>query len=80
MIVTPDTHRLDVESDIRPPLAHAVTIPLSIDLRHPMFDGYVLYVARSAFMDPSPDADRVVKAIATAIGEHLKTLPPVDVP
>ena len=79
MIVTPETHRLDVERNLRIPMAAVVTIPLSIDLRHSMHDGYVLYVCHSAFSEPRRDAPRVVQAIAKAIAKHLETMPPFEV-
>lgn len=81
MIVTPETGRVgDVERGIRPPLAFAATIPLSIDGRHSMHDGYVVYVGIGAFTNAPPrEARRLTAAIAKAIGEHLKTMPPVNI-
>lgn len=70
---------MDVERKIAPPMSLAITIPLSIDLRHSMHDGYTLYVSRDGFMAEARDSARVLSAIAKAIGDHLKTLPPFEV-
>jgi hypothetical protein len=66
-----------VEQDIRPPLAHAVTIPLAIDGRHPHEDGYVIYVGIGAYAEPGRDAEKTLKKVAAAISDHLKNLPPI---
>jgi len=79
MLVTPETHRIEIEAHIAPPMQLAVTIPLAIDGRHSLFDGYTLYVALGGFHSERRESRRVLKAIAKAIGEHLKTLPSVEV-
>lgn len=79
MIVTPELTRLETVEHIAPPMSAAVTIPLSIDLRHSMMDGYVIYVGHSGFAQHSRDTSGVVKAIAKAVAEHLKTLPAFSV-
>lgn len=77
MIVTPTFEGLGRVEQIAPPMRAAVTIPLGIDLRHPMLDGYVIYVGLGAFCDYSRDTPKIVNAIAKAVAEHLKTMPPV---
>jgi hypothetical protein len=79
MIATVTPEGLDYPEQIAPPMEVAITIPVAIDLRHPAHDGYVIYVGRGAFMNPSRDSVRVTRALAKAVFEHLKTLPPFEV-
>ena len=80
MIVRPELTGLKrLERDIAPPMRYVITIPLALDGRHSMHDGYVIYVAVGAFTDPERDQPQVVQAIAAAVAAHLQTLPPLDV-
>lgn len=77
MIITPETSHINDVEDIAPPIK-AVTIPLAVDGRHYMHDGFSIYVAWSRFGTESRDTRRVLQAIAQAVAVHLETLPPFD--
>jgi hypothetical protein len=81
MIVTPELANVDrVEKNIAPPFSLAVTIPLSIDLRHSMMDGYGMIIGLSQFVSyPARDASTTLLAIAKAVGHHTMNLPSFDV-
>lgn len=80
MIVTPELNGLNrPERNIAPPMQLAITIPLAIDGRHSMHDGYIVYVCQGGFDLPKRDTPMVLKAIAKAIAEQLGKMPPFEV-